>query len=267
VAFSSTGFLPNLPSDGTSSPIQSQRTIESHIKTPESSPKRSVASGGLSAGIPQHLLSPNNFAGLASNPLLELSSTQVLINMVRNASTLHQNQLHKTSSEIQNQQKFQSQLLLQHQQQLHQQQIQQQKDKLQSFQKQINADESRQSLKMLENSRGLKRPAHSSSPLDLSAAVPSKHARTSESDINVEDDETPAQRTSQDDDTPAPRTSPAVTISPVHVKNEQPYRSPCQRHVYSFETKENSLTWSVDDVYDFVRSIDICAEYAEVSRK
>ncbi|KAF2365972.1 Sterile alpha motif domain [Trinorchestia longiramus] len=246
VAFSTAGFLPSLPNESSSTPVQPQRSIESQIKTPDSSPKR-AAPNGLTTGLPQHLLSPSNFPGLGTNPLLDLSSTQVLINMVRNASTLHHNQLPKTSTDIHSQQQFQKHLLLQQQQQLHQQQLLQHKDKLQHLQKQMNSDASRQNDKNSEGSRGTKRPAQASSPLDLSSSVPSKYARISESDINVEDD-----------DTPIPRSSPAVSISPVYAKSE-----PITRHKYSFETKEDSLTWTVDDVYDFVRSIDICAEYAE----
>lgn len=120
--FSNPGFLPGLPNESSSSPVQHSR--DSNSKTPETPSLKRQNTGGLPTGIPPHLLSPGAFPGLANNPLMDLSSTQVLINMVRNASNIHQNHLQKTQTDLHNQHHFQKQLLYQ-QQQLQQQQQQQ----------------------------------------------------------------------------------------------------------------------------------------------
>ena len=241
--------------------MQSSIGRETHAKSPESSLKR-IASGVLPPNLPAHLLTPGAFSGLPTSPLMDLSSTQALLNMVRNASSINQSHIPKTPADlhthhIQKQFLYQQQLQQQQQQQQQQQLQPQQQEPPQKYPSILSKNDSEQVASKSPDTTqrvSLKRAADASSPLDLSSSVPNKHFRISgtESDINIEDD-----------DASVPHLSPDTPNSLIRVKSEA-YATPTP-HKTRFGEKESFLSWTVDDVFDFVKSIDICAEYAEVS--
>ena len=107
----------------------------------------------------------------------------------------------------------------------------------------------------------IKRPADASSPLDLSSSVPSKYSRSCHyPDTSRTVSNATRNQTSHEEKAPSsPRNSFVDSFSIVHSSDPSPVSS-----LPPTDEKRSFLEWSVDEVYEFVKNIDICAEYAEV---
>jgi len=113
VSFANTKMSPSRPDNS-----PSHNTVTKELE----SKRTPLATNGLAnPNIPPHLMASGAFPGLPGSPLMDISSTQVLINMVRNASTIHQNVLGKSLQEDHQHQLHKQLLYQQHlQQQQHQ---------------------------------------------------------------------------------------------------------------------------------------------------
>lgn len=171
--------------------------------------------------LPANLPS-NNFVMGVQNPLSSLTSSQALLNMVRNAS--QNSSISRNHSPIN----------------VHS-----------AYSRDINDTVSIQSTN-LSTSISSKRSADSSFPLDLSSSVSAKRLKTKDTDSNMcSNEEILDDRLSTNLSTKSPELSvDSSTPSPSSNSSKLNY---------------NILTWTVEDVQDFVKSIDLCAEYADVS--
>ena len=252
--------------------------------------------GSLPNTYPATFLFQGSFHGLSGKPDTDLPSTQVFLNMVRNASTFHQNHVLNSAKDIRNyQQHLQKQLLhLQHQQMQYQNQTASSTENkpprnvavstsfpeealASTAKKEGNKYRQNLSAKLLqddasgggkqlfdtnkqlntekdikESRRGLKRASDSAFPLDLSAVVPTskcmKLLTTSGIANNAEDDNEIVPHVSHNSSQP-----PEI-------------KSFSQKPTFPSFWGDVVTNWTVDEVFDFVSSIEICTEYAEVSR-
>ena len=173
----------------------------------------------VTAGLPPGLPPPGApslfpaVSGFHPFPLVDVSSTQVLLNMVRNATATQQSQLENYL-------------------------------------------------------RGaMKRPADNpTSPLDLSASVGAKRIRTDcqkTFDVknlfphSVNEEEKKDYKSTSSTSPPLLKTRPSS--SPGATKGDMPCTDK------NCPTIEATAHWTVEDVCSFVASIDLCAEYVEVS--
>lgn len=159
-------------------------------------------------------LSHNSLAIGKSDPLSSLSHTQVLLDMVRNASGNQSQQQRIAESEN------------------------------------IDVEQIQSPTPSLSSS--LKRPADSSCPLDLSSSVSAKRLKTYE--------------TSNDNYSQPSEIINGGVLSVMNSKfTEQKTQSNAVSPSALSKPADYILNWTVDDVQDFVKSIDLCAEYADVS--
>ena len=200
---------------------------------------------------PQFLAGHPGFPGLAPNQF-DMPPSHVLINMIRNASNLHQ---HQNNQNMQNE-------FLNHHNITKQYFYQQQQQRLQKYGMAEHSPPPPIPLKSLpptsgnegqiepqsvQPRNGVKRSAESTSPLDLSATIPSKYMkRDTDADINVEEDESKLRK-------------------PTEYQRDSESSNDEGRS--GFEAKDDVSSWTVDDVFFFVASVDICAEYADVSTR
>lgn len=194
----------------TAPPFQSVKETDKNVDSPPA-----VATDPVITPMPHPPGVPLVFPGVAglpgypAFPLVDMSSSQVFLNMVHSASATHQSQLENYL-------------------------------------------------------RGaLKRPAEApTSPLDLSASMTTKRLRTEpppksfdvKTLFGLQQEKVGAQTTSS----PSPLKS-RPTSSP----GTQKPTTPCPDK--TCPTLESIGRWNVDDVCSFVASIELCAEYSEVS--
>ncbi|CAL4149001.1 unnamed protein product [Meganyctiphanes norvegica] len=204
-------------------PSQRPLTTQAYSKDKTNIPPVTSSTVGIPPGLPlsgSHMFpgAPGHLPGFPPFPMVDVSSTQVLMNLVRNASA--------------------------------------------------TATQQAQLDNYIRGS--IKRPAETpTSPLDLSASVPAKRPRQDSSksfdvknlfnfpnnEVKIEVVKSPSDRS------PTP---PKVRQTPSPSNAHQTMGSCSDKNCSSMESIAH---WSVDDVAQFVRNIDLCAEYAEVFRE
>jgi len=250
--------LPNNSSFSENSPVtkptdnhEKPANFQDNIK-----PEASISVPHPPAHIPpQFLAIPPRFPTIPPGHL-GMPPTQMLLNMIRSASNYHQNNP-GISPDMLNPQKIPKEILQQHlryiQQHPHPPYLYPQNIKPSSPSSSQNPTHHESGTVKTEKP-SLKRTAESAFPLDLSSTVPTNKFMKVESPV------------------PDPQSVDADINVDGDVESKQ-YSSSYHHHENSEElmmggstswaNKDDVSTWSVEDVFHFVRSIDLCAEYAE----